>query len=172
MKRSRLIALIVLIASSTVAMAQIGLYAEFSAAQLNGVDTGWFYGPTFGGYFDKGHLFFLSTGLDFRGAILGTGGSTTFDSGLAGPRLVFRPHVVPIDPYVEVLGGVGHAEYNQGGAKTTETQFEYQFLGGIDVTILPRIDWRVAEFSYGALSGLSNSFNPETISTGIVLRLP
>ena len=153
------------------ASAQLGLYGEFSAAKANVPGATWVYGPTFGGYLDKGHLLFLATGLDARGAILGTG-NNVLDSGLIGPRLVVRPHVLPIQPYVEALVGLGHVGYFQGNAPTTVNKFEYQFVGGLDLTILPRIDWRVAEFSYGGLSGLGSSFNPKTISTGIVVRLP
>ena len=82
------------------AKAQIGVYAEFSAAKVNVPSANWMYGPTFGAFFDRGHLLFLSTGLDVRGAFLGSG-NNKLDSGLAGPRLVFRPHVVPIQPYIE-----------------------------------------------------------------------
>jgi hypothetical protein len=78
---------------------------------------------------------------------------------------------MPIHPYIEALVGAGHADYGQGSAKVTATKFQYQFLGGLDLTILPRIDWRLVEFSYGGLSGLGSSFNPKTLSTGIVIRL-
>lgn len=151
--------------------AQVGLYADFSAAKVNVPRSNWIYGPTFGAYFDHGHLLFLSTGLDARGSILGSG-VNTLDSGLVGPRLVFRPHILPIQPYVEALIGMGRAGYYQGDTPTTVTKFQYQFLGGLDLTVLPRIDWRVVEFSYGGLSGLGSSFNPKTISTGLVVRLP
>ncbi len=169
--KSRFILFLLLLFWTLAAAAQVGIYGEFSAAKLNVPNTGWIYGPTFGAYFDKGHLLFLSTGLDARGAFLGSG-STVLDSGLVGPRVAVRPHVVPIQPYVEALIGVGHAKFGQGVAQTTSTKFDYQFLGGLDLTILPRIDWRVVEFSYGGLSGLDSSFHPKTISTGIVVRLP
>jgi hypothetical protein len=38
--------------------------------------------------------------------------------------------------------------------------------------VLPRLDWRVVEFSYGGLSALNGTLNPRTLSTGLVLRLP
>jgi hypothetical protein len=81
-------------------------------------------------------------------------------------------HIIPLHPYVEATAGVGNLNF-EGGSPTNSTRFEYQFLGGLDYTVLPRIDWRVAEFSYGELSALNgNSFHPRTLSTGIVLRLP
>ena len=161
------------------AMAQVGVYGEFSAAKINRPNTDWIYGPTLGAYYDPWHVPFLGAGIDLRAAFLGTG-STTLDSGLAGPRLVFIPHALPFQPYAEALIGVGHTRFGQGIAKQTNTDFEYQFLGGLDITILPRIDWRVVEFSYGGVSGLGrsldpkmgSSLNPKTISTGLVVRLP
>jgi len=153
------------------AQGQVGLYADFSTADLNLPHVDRMYGSTFGAYFDKGHLLFLHTGLDARGAILGSG-SSDLDSGLVGPRVWVQLPAIPIKPYVEALIGGGHIEVGEGSSQTSATKFEYQFLGGLDMTILPRIDWRVIEFSYGQLSGLNSGFNPKTISTGIVLRLP
>jgi hypothetical protein len=167
---SRTACLLLFIFSSMAAMAQVGLYGEFSAAKLNVPNTSWIYGPTFGGYLDKGHFWVFNSGVDARGAILGSG-ATTLDSGLVGPRVAVRPHLLPIQPYVEALIGAGHADYGQGVAHVSATKFQYQFLGGLDLTVLPRIDWRLVEFSYGGLSGLGSSFNPKTISTGIVVRL-
>ncbi|MHB8303983.1 MAG: hypothetical protein ACYDC6_14315, partial [Acidobacteriaceae bacterium] len=183
MKASRFIPLLVLLFSSAGAMAQLGVYGEFTAGKSNvplasGMNgPSWMYGPTFGVYYDPWHLPFLAAGLDARGVFLGSG-NNKLDSGLFGPRLVFRPHVLPIQPYVEGLLGVGHAKYYEFGqfaqmaASYNATNFEYQFLGGLDLTVFPRIDWRVVEFSYGGLSGLGTSYNPETISTGLVVRLP
>ena len=171
MRRFYLILASLLLFCSIPAVAQIGLYGEISAAKLNVPNTGWIFGPTFGGYYDKWHLLLLNTGLDARVAFLGSG-STVLDSGLIGPRLAIVPHVFPLKPYVEALAGAGHVDVGQGFATTRTTKFEYQFLGGLDFTFLPRLDWRVVEFSYGGVSGLGTSLNPETISTGLVLRLP
>lgn len=153
------------------AKAQIGLYAEYSAAKVNQPGADWIYGPTFGGYFDHGHLLFLSTGLDVRGTALGSD-VNTFKGGLLGPRFAIVPHVLPLKPYVEALIGAAQVGFYRGSTPTTVTKMAYQFLGGLDLTILPRIDWRVVEFSYGGLSSLGTAFNPKTVSTGIVVRLP
>jgi hypothetical protein len=170
------------------ARAQIGVYANFSAAKLSSGSSDWIYGPGFGAYLDHGHFIFLSTGIDARGLILGTGSSTRFDAGYIGPRLAVRPHILPIKPYIEGLVGVGHYENDvnnsaplvipTGGSpepsstSTSATKFSYLAVGGIDYTLIPRVDWRIAEFSYGGLSILDSSIHPKTISTGIVIRLP
>ncbi len=171
MKIYKYLSFLLLLLVPLYAKAQVGLYAEFSAAKANVTNSTWIYGPTFGAYLDHGQFWILSTGIDARGAILGSG-NNTLDSGLIGPRLVVTPHILPIMPYIEGLIGIGNAGYYQGNAPTTVTKFQYQFLGGLDWTILPRIDWRLVEFSYGGLSGLGSSFNPKTISSGIVVRLP
>jgi hypothetical protein len=153
------------------ANAQLGVYANFGAAKINS-STDWIYGPSFGAYLDHGHFLFLSTGVDARGVILGTGSDTKFDAGYIGPRIAVRPHILPIKPYIEGLVGVGYTQIGQGASQESATKFSYQAVGGLDFTLLPRIDWRVAEFSYGGLSILNGSVHPKTISTGIVIRLP
>lgn len=171
MKYCRFVVLAFLLCFAAAATAQVGIYGEFSSAKL---DEGWIHGPTFGAYFESHLVPVVSLGLDARGSFLGSGdnGSPKLNSGLAGPRVGLKLHIIPIQPYVEALIGAGHIEAGAGPARTSETKFEYQFLGGLDLTILPRIDWRVVEFSYGGLSSLGGSFNPKTISTGLVLRLP
>jgi hypothetical protein len=50
---------------------------------------------------------------------------------------------------------------------------EYQLLGGLDITVLPRIDWRIVEYSYGGFSVPNSAdYHPRTFTTGLVLRLP
>lgn len=160
-----------------VARAQTAVYGEFTAAKLSAANTSWMYGPTVGLYHDSGHGL-LATGLDVRGTFAGrgdtngAGSSQTLDTLLGGVRLAVTPHVLPIKPYGEVLGGLGHLKTGQGSARTSSTKFAYQFVGGVDFTIFPRVDWRVVEFSYGRLAGLGDSFVPKTLSTGIVFRLP
>jgi hypothetical protein len=152
--------------------AQLGLYGTFTTAKLNVTNyDDWLYGATFGGYLASGHLALFSLGVDLRGSF-DSRGPTAFDSGSIGPRVALNLHILPISPYVEGTVGVGHADF-AGGTPSSVTKFEYQFLGGVDYAVLPRVDWRVAEFSYGGLAGLNNiSFHPKTISSGIVLRLP
>jgi hypothetical protein len=172
MKLFRLPAMFLFVLSPLSLHAQLGLYGSFSATKLNVPNNNNFiYGSTFGGYLASGKLALFNWGVDLRGTAAG-GGGTNFYSGTAGPRLGFNPHVIPIQPYIEGTAGVGHADFFDAPVSSL-TKFEYQFLGGFDYTILPRVDWRVAEFSYGGLSGLNGeSFHPKSISTGIVLRVP
>lgn len=156
--------------ASLPAHAQIGLYAEFGGSKIDSPSNDWIYGPTFGIYADFLPLPFIHLGADLRGSVLGPGQDTKLYSGLLGPRLSLHPHVLPLMPYLEGLGGVGH--YDFGTGQDSNTKFEYQFLAGIDYTLIPRLDWRVIEFSYGGLSVFNGDLHPKTISTGVVLRLP
>ncbi len=173
------ICLLGMVASGLVgaAQAQTAIYGEFTAAKLSAPNTSWMYGPTVGLYHDSEHGLF-ATGLDVRGTFAGSGNTKgaytnqTLDTLLGGVRLAVTPRVLPFKPYGEILGGLGHLKVGQGSARTSSTKFAYQFVGGVDFTILPRVDWRVVEFSYGRLAGLSDSFVPKTLSTGIVFRLP
>lgn len=159
------------LAAAIPASAQIGVYGTFSASNFNVPNVGWRYGSTFGAYDNHWKIPFFALGLDGRGVVVGSGNNKS-ESGLVGPRIVFQPHILPIMPYVEALAGVGHVDIGQGSAQSSATKFEYNFVGGADLTIFPRFDWRVVEFSYGGLSGFSGSYNPKTLSTGIVFRLP
>jgi hypothetical protein len=153
--------------------AQTAIYATFTAGKLNVAGTDWIYGGQAGIYHDFQPIPMLHLGLDGRAQILDKG-QTKLISGMAGPRVAIKPWAIPIRPYVEALFGVGHVEFNPANVSspdaTSETDFEYQFVGGLDLTLFPHIDWRMGEFSYGGVSGLSQCLHPKTASTGLVVR--
>jgi hypothetical protein len=152
------------------AQAQTGIYVEFGGSKVDAPNNQWVYGPTFGLYHDFYGVPAIHLGADLRASVLGISQTTTLTSGMIGPRVSVHPHVLPIMPYLEGLGGIGY--YNYGEGQGSNTQFEYQLLAGVDYTLIPRLDWRVIEFSYGGLSALNGNLHPKTISTGLVLRLP
>jgi hypothetical protein len=172
MKMLRLITVVFCMSLTPSLYAQLGLYGTFTTTKLNvPAYDNWLYGATFGAYLASGHFALLSVGIDGRGSF-DSRGPTGYYSGAIGPRVALNTHILPVSPYVEATAGVGHATFSQA-TPSSVTKFEYQFLGGLDFTVLPRVDWRVAEFSYGSLTGLNgSSFHPKTISSGIVLRLP
>jgi hypothetical protein len=157
-------------AIAVTAQAQTGIYIEYGGSKVDAPSNDWIYGPTFGLYHDFYSFLVLHVGADLRGSVLGISQTTTLTSGEIGPRVSIHPRVLPVMPYLEALGGIG--TYDFGNRQGSSTQFEYQFLAGIDYTVLPRLDWRVVEFSYGGLSALNGDLNPKTLSTGLVLRLP
>jgi hypothetical protein len=171
-------------ASFSAASAQVGIYGKFDAAHLSSSSTesfdstGWFKGATVGGYYDFLHFGPVSLGGDVRGSLLFQNPQKYRDV-LFGLRLAAKPPVLPIKPYVQGSVGVGGFSYSGLGGVGTHynNKFQFQILGGVDYTLFPYIDWRVAEIGYGRMSGVS-SFTPApgvnlfTIGTGIVVRLP
>lgn len=167
----------------TTAHAQIGIYGRFDATRLSGTSNsfetlGWYEGGGGGVYYDFAHFGPIGLGADVRGNFL-AGNQHKFKSVLGGVRLSVHPPVLPIRPYVQGSIGVGGASHNGLGNSGTiySNKFEYQVLGGLDYTLLPHIDWRVAEVGYGRISGISSgasapAVNLFTIGTGIVVRLP
>jgi hypothetical protein len=164
-------ALLLVAAGTPKAQAQVGLYGQFSASRFNNIPNvnTWGYGGGFGFYGDFIKVPFARVGGDFRYQFTRPASNTTLTSILVGPRLDFRPKVIPLNPYAEVIFGSGHFTYGNNAPSTT--QFDWRVLGGIDKTVLPRVDWRVIEVSYGQLNTYSGRLRPVTLSTGIVLRL-
>ena len=152
------------------ARAQVGAYAEFTASQLSAESSSWHYGSTFGAYYTAWHFPVLNFGIDARGSILGTGGSSDprkVYSGLAGPRVILHLPILPLKPYAEGLVGVGHID--EGFGNTSSTAFADGLAAGADLTFFPRLDWRVVEYSYIRLPG---GINENAFSTGLVFRIP
>jgi hypothetical protein len=155
--------------SHPAAQAQTALYGTFTAGDLSigGVD--WIYGGQIGLYHDFDLIPMVHVGLDGRAQILDRG-QTQLISGLVGPRIAIKPWLIPIRPYVEALVGAGHTEFPTLSANVSQTNFEYQFVGGLDLTFFPHLDWRMGEFTYGGFTGLSENLHPKTASTGLVVR--
>ncbi len=156
---------------------QTAIYGEFTAGKISAPNASWMYGPTVGLYHDNG-LGLLALGYDVRGSFLSRGNSNGANSNESlttiegGVRAAVTPHVLPIKPYVEALVGYGGLTTGQGATRESASHATYQFLGGVDFTFFPRLDWRVVEFSYGRLTGLGDTYAPKTLSTGLVFRLP
>lgn len=169
--RSFLLALCALLLFPLAGKAQTGIYATYSVSNFDLAHIDWKNGATFGLYHDMWKVPFIHAGFDARASFIGSDNNSV-DSGAIGPRVSLHPHVLPIMPYGEALVGGGHVQFGQGSARTDSTELEYRLLAGVDWTIFPRIDWRVVEYTYSGYSSLPVDFNPKTISTGIVVRLP
>jgi hypothetical protein len=169
MKRYSLLLLAVFLLLAPAALhAQIAVYGEVGGApEAKGLGTDFQYGPIVGIYKSSSYgLHTVSAGLDLRGSFMNRNGFHYY-TGAIGPRIAFNPHVLPLHPYVEGL--VGIASYNSGKGTSTSTHFNYQVVGGLDATILPRIDWRVVDIAYSAVPG--QDIHATTLATGLVVRL-
>lgn len=167
----RLLVLLAMLAMTVCgARAQAGVYAGFAASDFHVPNVDWQYGPVFGVYYQPWGAPLMRAGVDVRASLLGSG-TSRIDSILVGPRVQIHPHVVPLMPYAEILLGGGHVTLGQGSAAIDKTGVEYQVAGGIDMTIFPRLDWRIAEYSWGSVQNVGD-VKPQTVTTGLVLRLP
>jgi hypothetical protein len=175
------------------AHAQLGIYATATAqrmtniayttgnssssnAQINPV------GGTFGVYYDFKQLGPVRLGVDARGVVThasrgafaeANGFGSRINSVLGGVRLSFKTPLALFRPYVEGVAGMGRSNY--GIQYAANNNLEYHGYAGLDLRITPLLDIRAAELGYGGLSSSSPSSHQypiESVSTGIVLRLP
>lgn len=174
MTRFRLVPLLLLFAFLPQAKAQLGVYGTFTGSKLDSPHSSWFYGPTLGAYYDGAHFPLINFGIDARVAVLGSGAepSTKVTSVLVGPRAVLHAPALPLRPYAEALIGAAHVQVGQGVAYSSATHTNYGFAGGVDMTFFPRLDWRVVEYTYTRFTGSSGANAQETLSTGLVFRVP
>jgi hypothetical protein len=165
MKRYSLLLLAVFLLLAPAALhAQIGVYGAFTGASFSNAPNDIGYGGMVGAYKQSGHV--IGTGLDLRGTFVGRDGFH-YNTFAVGPRIAFKPRVIPLTPYVEGL--IGLANYNSGKNTSSTNHLNYQVLGGLDATVLPRIDWRVVDVAYSGVA--SQSVKAVTFSTGLVIRI-
>jgi hypothetical protein len=155
-------------------------------ARLNTADP---LGGTGGVYYDFKKVGPFTLGADLRGTILTTkrGANNSFnDTGtriysvLGGVRGVIHTPKDWLKPYIQGSVGLGRSDY--GLSNTTSTgqvilynNFEYQGLAGLDIKLLPVLDYRVAEFGYGGLDPFgtySHNYPIKQVSMGFVFHLP
>ncbi len=155
-------------------------------ARLNTADP---LGGTGGVYYDFKKVGPFTLGADLRGTILTTkrGANNSFnDTGtriysvLGGVRGVIHTPKNWLKPYIQGSVGLGRSDY--GLSNTTSTgqvilynNFEYEGLAGLDIKLLPVLDYRVAEFGYGGLDPFgtySHNYPIKQVSMGFVFHLP
>ena len=151
-------------------------------------------GGTGGIYYDFLKLGPVKLGVDARGSILTTkrgaylnfdGPGTRIYSVLGGVRASFRTKYAPLKPYIQGSVGLGRSNYGlytpapQNGLVVNQiviyNNFEYEGLAGLDIKLLPIVDWRVAEFGYGGLNPFganSHNYPIKQVSMGFVFHLP
>jgi hypothetical protein len=174
--------------SSAPTHAQVGVYGKFDSVRLTATSVGsstqattWFEGPGVGVYYDFLQLGPIAIGADLRGD-LGWGSQQRYRSALFGLRLVVKPPLLPIRPYIQGSVGAGGSRYDTAPISgdtsyTYSTKFQYQVAAGLDYTLLPHLDLRAAEFEYGRMSGISSGVTAPvatifTLSAGLVVRFP
>lgn len=108
--------------------------------------------------------------LDFRGVMVtGRVPLHTFIAE-AGPRVA--PRYGRLQPYAEVLGGLGHSEYVVPlGSDLPSRGFgaTWTIAAGLDLRLKCGLEWRVAEYSYNHIYA-GTGVSPTIFDTGVVYR--
>ena len=182
--RAGVLILSLLCAVSFRAQAQTGIYAMFSYSHITGEGVGYQVdspahgsispvGGTFGVYNDFVHLGPVHLGGDGRFFIQNSGGDRPYGSkatgGLVGLRVDTAGIPFPLQPYGQIeVGAVGA---NNGNSYTRSTGLAYQVQGGVDYTIIPRLDLRL-EYGAGQIAGGTGPGRGiQQLGAGLVLRL-
>jgi len=200
--RKALLLLAVVAFAAATAQAQFGVYGTFTASKLSGIKSSPEatnpaavnndVSPLGGGggiYYDFLKVGPVKLGADLRGTIVTTkrgayvnanGGGARINSALAGVRVVFNAPVMRsvLRPYLQGSAGIGNTNYGllygSNGVKT-KTNFEYMGYAGVDIPLLPIMDFRLVEPGMGALNPFgdkSHNYPLQSVSTGIVFHFP
>ena len=147
------------------AQSRLAIYGTVGGETTGLGNEGWSSAGTVGAYHDFTHGPLISLAIDGRADI-----STNVNSFLGGPRISVHAPAFPIKPYGELL--IGASWYRPpGGTSKDSSNFTYRWVGGIDTTILPHVDWRIFDFSYGGgINDPTQHSHQKSLTTGIVLR--
>jgi hypothetical protein len=152
--------LLSLITATLNAQAKFAIYGTGGGEKSGVVNEGWTTAATFGFYYGLYHVGPVALSADARADV-----SSNIKSGLIGPRFAFHIPAIPLKPYAEALiGGSTYPTLPSG--ITIPNKLTGRIVGGIDTTILPHIDWRMIDYSYG----LNKGQHTQTITSGLVVR--
>jgi hypothetical protein len=150
-------------------------------------------GGTGGVYYDFKTLGPVRLGVDVRASVtdskqgdytVSRGSGTRIYSALGGIRASFHTPIKVIKPYIQVSAGLGRSDYGLAlisgpatfpGKIVTVNNLQYEGFAGVDLKLLPFMDFRVVELGYGALNSFgtnSHTYPIGTISSGVVFHLP
>ena len=146
------------------AQARLAIYGAVGGEQSGLRNQPWTLAENAGFYVGLNQRGPLRLSIDARADL-----SSNANSGLLGPRLALRFPALPVKPYAEILIGFVDFSRTTAGLKAPN-QFSPRAVFGADTSILPHLDWRIADFSY-ALNNSSNGDQAKTLSTGLVFRL-
>jgi hypothetical protein len=144
------------------AQARFAIYGTGGGEKSGLPNDDWHGAGTFGFYYGLYHFTPIDLSVDARGDL-----SSNIKSGFLGPRVAIKLPVIPIKPYGEFIFGV--STYSTPAHLPIPNDFAYRYVVGLDTTILPHIDWRVADFGY-AINNSANGTHAKTLSSGLVVR--
>jgi hypothetical protein len=155
--------LLAFVTTNLPAQARFAIYGTAGTENSGLPNQGWKLAGTFGLYVGLLNLGPVHISADGRADL-----SSEINSGLVGPRIAIKLPVLPIKPYGEIIFGVSSYPRTAAGIQYSD-EFAYRYVVGLDSTILPHIDWRVVDFSYG-INNSAVGNHAETITSGFVIR--
>jgi hypothetical protein len=157
-----LLLLVLTVCNAAYSQARLAIYGTVGGENSGLPSQGWTTAGMLGLYVGVANLGPLALSVDGR-AVFATN-SRTF---LAGPRVALHFPVFPLKPYSEIL--IGGSSYDKTSAGLQPgNHFNANYVGGIDTTILPHVDWRIFDFTYGLDTQVGN--RQKALTTGLVLR--
>ena len=154
--------LLSLTATTLHAQAKLAVYGTGGGEKSGLPNDDWHAAGTFGFYYGLYHFTPIDLSVDARGDL-----SSNIKSGFLGPRVAVKLPIIPVKPYGEFIFGI--STYSTPAHLPIPNDFAYRYVVGLDTTILPHIDWRVADFSY-AINNSANGTHAKTLSSGLVIR--
>jgi opacity protein-like surface antigen len=147
------------------AQAKFAVYGTGGTEKSGLQHSGWNTAVTFGFYYGLRHFGPFDFSADVRGDL-----SHNIASGVLGPRLAAKIPVFPIMPYAELL--FGESSYStQSNSIRDANSFTYRYVGGVDFTLIPHVDWRLVDYSYSSgITQFNANIHPKTITSGFVIR--
>ena len=185
-----------LFALATAAQAQLAVYGTVTVEHLSGINClqtvcGSGDGTInpiggFGGvFYDFRTVGPVRIGVDVRaGSTIGNKNAATYFnsarprifSALGGVRASFKAPLPQLRPYVEGAVGLGRSNIavpqDSSGRVNYNSGIEYRGLAGVDLMLLPAMDFRVVELGAGGLHNSGSNYPMYSISTGLVFHLP
>jgi len=187
--------------ATATAHAQFGAYGTFTATRLSNLKSSPEttnssavnndvspLGGTGGIYYDFLKLGPVKLGADLRGSIVTTkrgaftnanGGGARLNSALFGVRAVFHTSFLhSLKPYLQASAGLGSSNYGLlygNNGVTLHNNFEYMGFAGVDIPLLPIMDFRLVEIGAGGLNPFgtnSHNYPLQSVSSGVVFHLP
>lgn len=139
------------------------VFAEFSGGRT-GQGEGIVWGGSAGGYLQGSLLGFV-----VRGTALPSDSAIRVYDAVLGPRMAVSLPFVRL--YAEAGGGMGHSGYyDSSGNLDSDWGPAWQLNLGFARTILPRVEWRILEGSYGRIYA-GPGITPVMLSTGVTLHI-
>jgi hypothetical protein len=152
------------------ALSQIGIYGDFTAAQISSNVQGknFLYGPTGGVLAPFGSSHHIELSADIRASYL-RGSGQTFTGVVLGPSVSIP--VGKFTPSIDAL--VGFGRYNDGLGNPASTSTDALVEGSVacDRKLTKLFDWRIVQASYSQFFETLNHLHPYSFSTGVVVHL-